>query len=396
MLVTSAALTAAAFGPEVSSAATGPTVVHPSGIGPSGPWIRLQDDPSNAGRTPGVQEIAAKSDPVRYDGSLHLAVKDGQQSQVAHYSTSPRSLSALLGKGISYYAYLNSSGSTLTEYGPNLQFPMICKGRFTTLSFEPRNNPDTTGRTGMAPDTWQRFSVTSDSTIRTSREVAGVAPAGGSAPMRDFVAGCTGTGDGAVGVIANVGTLGSTASTLDTYVDLIDFAGTTYDFAVTGRATATLSVPPALRAGGPAGRGEARYTDPGDGPEYPGTSTLLTLRGPKGLRPQHLKLTHQGRVVRFTQRPDGSLAAYLDNAVRAGATLNPRGRVGAPFTLAATANAPGGRLTARAELTVTSPSGRRIGTGVYATDTSRIVARPPVGPVDTGRSGTAREAAGAR
>ncbi|XNR90292.1 hypothetical protein NRF20_19165 [Streptomyces sp. R-74717] len=30
--------------------------VHQSGLGPVGPWFRLQDDPSNSGRTPVVRQ----------------------------------------------------------------------------------------------------------------------------------------------------------------------------------------------------------------------------------------------------------------------------------------------------------------------------------------------------
>lgn len=103
-------------------------VVNPSGLGPAGPWFRLQDQGDNGNRTPGIQEIAPKSDPVHLNGSLHLAVTNDQQSQAAHFFTPPgtvKPLQQLLDQGVSYWAYTDteSEENSLANFGPNLQFP---------------------------------------------------------------------------------------------------------------------------------------------------------------------------------------------------------------------------------------------------------------------------------
>ena len=43
-------------------------------LGPSRSWQRLQDDPANASRSAGVEEISPFADGARFNGSLHLAV----------------------------------------------------------------------------------------------------------------------------------------------------------------------------------------------------------------------------------------------------------------------------------------------------------------------------------
>lgn len=220
---------AATLGAAGVAGAAGPVLVRPDDLGPGKSWLRLQDDPSNASKSPGVQEIVAEPDPVWKDGSLHLGVSEGRQAQAAHYFPAKRDLAQLVGTGISYRAYQNSAKSTAGGYGANLQLPATCQGAFTTLSFEPGVNTDVDGRTGVAPDTWQELTFTASSQIRTSRAVAGVA-AGASAPLSTFTAACDTPGDGVSGVIANVGRLGSDTATLDTYVDDIRIDGAVYNF----------------------------------------------------------------------------------------------------------------------------------------------------------------------
>ncbi|MGY4901370.1 hypothetical protein [Streptomyces sp. 900116325] len=53
-------------------------------LGPNGPWFRLEDDPGNVNIPPGTEEVSPFADPVRFNGSLHLAVGPGQKSQAAH------------------------------------------------------------------------------------------------------------------------------------------------------------------------------------------------------------------------------------------------------------------------------------------------------------------------
>ena len=211
-------------------------VVTPSGPGPGKPWLRLQDQgpDGNEGRTPGIQEIAPKSDPVQLNGSRHLAVTNDQQSQVVAHpfnsSATPVSLQSLLDQGVSYWAYMDtrSDDTNLADFGPNLQFPSRCGDTFTTLSFEPGQNADAQG-SDLQPDTWQKYELTGASMMRTSQDVPGH-PAGTDASLADFAAACS----GAYGIIADVGRLGSNAAGLDTYVDNITANGTTWDFAEPG------------------------------------------------------------------------------------------------------------------------------------------------------------------
>ncbi|MFJ2090027.1 hypothetical protein ACIOEW_12255 [Streptomyces sp. NPDC087901] len=343
--------------------------VHPSGLGPTGPWFRLQE--TTPDRDPGIQEVSPKPDPVHLNGSLRLAIGPGEQAQAAHYfnaTWTPEPLQPLLDAGISYWAYTSSEGSSVTNIGANLQLPASCGG-FTTLSFEPGNNTDEQGE-ALKPDTWQKYRFTADSVMRTSRAVAGV-PAGGDAPLSHFIAEC----EGAYGVIANIGRLGDANGRLNTFVDNITAKGTTWDFAVTGRATAALTVPEKIEAGDGPRPADASYTDPDDGPEYPGIGTRLTLKGPSGLRADQLTVMSEGATVPLTGHPDGTLTGELRTNLRAGGTLEPGGKAGAAFTLAAAEGAPRGRLDVTTELTVTIAGvDGPIRTGVTATESTRITA----------------------
>ncbi|MEU1467460.1 hypothetical protein ABZ434_04475 [Streptomyces sp. NPDC005761] len=345
--------------------------VHPSGLGPAGPWFRLQE--TTPDRDPGIHEVSPKPDPVHLNGSLHLAIGPGEQAQAAHNfnaTWTPEPMQPLLDAGISYWAYTSTEGSTATNIGANLQLPASCGG-FTTLSFEPGSNTDVRGE-ALKPDTWQKYRFTGDSVIRTSNAVTGI-PAGGSAPLSHFIAEC----EGAYGVIANIGRLGDAVNgKLNTYVDNITADGTTWDFAVTGRATAALTVPERIEAGDGPRPADASYTDPADGPQYPGIGTHLTLKGPAGLRADQLTVMSEGSEVPLAQGTDGTLTGELRTNLRAGGTLEPGGKAGAAFTLAAAEGAPTGPLDVTTELTVViaGVDGPQR-TGVSATDRTRITAR---------------------
>ncbi|WP_406453603.1 hypothetical protein OG782_22220 [Streptomyces sp. NBC_00876] len=343
--------------------------VNPSGLGPTGPWLRLQETAPD--RDPGIQEVSPKPDPVQLNGSLHLAIGAGEQAQAAHYfnaTWTPEPMQPILDAGISYWAYTSTEGSSATNIGANLQLPASCGG-FTTLSFEPGSNTDEQGD-ALKPDTWQRYVFTADSVMRTSNAVAGI-PAGGSAPLSHFIEKC----EGAYGVIANIGRLGDADATLNTYVDNITAKGTIWDFAVTGRASAALTVPETIQAGDDPRPADASYTDPADGPEYPGIGTHLTFDGPNGLRADQLTVMSADSEVPLTEQPDGTLTGELRTDLRAGGTLEPGGEAGAAFTLAAGEEAPTGRLKVTAELTVTiaGVDGPQR-TGVSATDHTWITA----------------------
>ncbi len=349
--------------------------VHPSGLGPTGPWFRLQETAPD--RDPGIQEVSPKPDPVHLNGSLHLAIGAGEQAQAAHYFNStwtPEPMQPLLDAGISYWAYLSTEGSSATNIGANLQLPALC-GTFTTLSFEPGNNTDTQGE-ALKPDTWQKYRLSGNSVMRTSNAVAGI-PAGGDAPLSHFIEEC----EGAYGVIANIGRLGAADGRLNTYVDNITAKGTTWDFAVTGRASAALTVPEEIEAGDGPRPADVSYTNPDDGPQYPGIGTHLTLKGPDGLQADQLTVMSEGSEVALTKHPDGRLTGELRTNLRAGGTLEPGGEAGAAFTLAADDGAPTGPLDVTTELTVTIPgldAPRR--TSTRATERTHITAADDGGP----------------
>ncbi|WLQ35638.1 hypothetical protein P8A18_20420 [Streptomyces castrisilvae] len=352
--------------------------VGPSGLGPAGPWFRLQE--TTPDRDPGIQEVSPKPDPVHLNGSLHLSIGAGEQAQAAHYfnaTWTPVPMQPLLDAGISYWAYTATEGSSVTSIGANLQLPASCGG-FTTLSFEPGSNPDVDGQS-LKPDTWQKYRFTGDSVVRTSRAVAGI-PAGGDAPLSHFVAQC----EGAYGVIANIGRLGDTNGTLNTYVDNITAQGTVWDFAVDGRASAALTLPEEIEAGDGPRPADVSYTDPADGPQYPGIGTRLTLKGPDDLRADQLTVTSEGAEVPLTQEPDGTLTGRLRTNLRAGGTLEPGGSAGAAFTLAAAEGAPTGRLDVTTELTVEIAGVEGpLRTGVLATGHTTITADVEPSPSPT-------------
>ncbi|WP_329126443.1 hypothetical protein [Streptomyces sp. NBC_01465] len=360
------------------AAAADPTVVHPGGLGAAGPWFRLQDDPGNAGIAHGTQEVAAFADATWLDGSLHLGIGGDETSQAAHAFAAPVTLTSLLTSGVSYSTYQNSARSTAGNVGANLQFPMICGGVFTTISFEPGRHTDTEGRPGVVPDTWQTFESPGTTLWRTSRAVAGV-PAQGDASLATFAAACNAPGDGALGVIARVGRLGSPTATLDTYVDGITVAGNTYNFAVEGRAAAKVTAPARIVAGAAPAAASVTYTNPADGPEYPDTGTELTLKGPQGLRAADVTVMAQGKRIALTAHPDGTLTGTLPK----GTVLAPSGSSATQFTIAVAEGAPAGPLTVSAELTAAANGGERTPTGVEALAALRIEPKPAETPPPT-------------
>lgn len=84
----------------------------------------------------------------------------------------------------------------------------------------------------------------------------------------------------------------------------------------------------------------------------------------------------EGSEVPLTQGTDGTLTGELRTNLRAGGTLEPGGKAGAAFTLAAAEGAPTGPLDVTTELTVTiaGVDGPQR-TGVSATDRTLITAQ---------------------
>jgi hypothetical protein len=351
--------------------------VSSADLGPSGQWLRLQDDPGNAGRPPGVQEVSPFADPGRFNGSLHLAVApaaEAEQAQAAHYFTSAVPLSTIAASPLSYDLYVKGSTSTpaAIPFGANLQLPIFCQGAFTTLSFQPQLATDTQGRTGSVADAWRHFDTGGSALWRTSRAV-GSFPAQSDQPLSAFVSTCNASGDGAIGVIANVGRLGDASQSLDTYVDNLTVNGTVYDFAVDHTATGRISVEGSGGSGGygscdvnvngsntdygsngggggtnpcPSDSGTITFTSPSDGPDYTSVGTRLVFSG-QGLTPDSLTVTANGRPVTLTAGPDGTLTAVV--APDPEVDLAPGGTFSTPFTVTVNGSQHG-RVTLTAEL----------------------------------------------
>ncbi|NUS17082.1 MAG: hypothetical protein HOY69_37765 [Streptomyces sp.] len=390
-----ASLTAAAVAAAPAALGAAPAGAAPAALqrvtgadlGPQGPWFRLQDDPSNAGRPAGVQEVSPFADPVHFNGSLHLAVAgaaEAQQAQAAHYFTRAVPLSEITGLPLSYDLYVRSRTSTLSAipFGANLQLPGFCGGAFTTLSFQPQRATDAQGRTGAVADAWRHFDAGGDALWRTSRAV-GSFPAGSDHPLADYVAACDGPSDGAIGVIANVGRLGDPAASLDTQVDNVTVDGTAYDFAVDGTATGSIevtstapgnpgnpggpgtwsddgapgrvaAVPASVRGGGGGDGGQAcslegtvTFTSPADGPYFSRVGTRLVLSRPGGLRPQDMTVTANGEPVHLAEGPGGTVVAVV--TPQPGRDLAPGGTYSTPFTVTCAAGCEG-PVTVTAEL----------------------------------------------
>ncbi|NJP48201.1 hypothetical protein [Actinacidiphila epipremni] len=393
--VTAAAVVAAPVLLAAGTASAAPVVhqrVTAAQLGPQGPWLRLQDDPGNAGRPFGVQEVSPFADPVRFNGSLHLSVAgapQAQQSQAAHYYSQVVPFSAIGASTLSYDMYVRSWTSTPSAipYGANLQLPGFCQGAFTTLSFQPQLATDTQGRTGAVADTWRHFDAGGAALWRTSRAVGPFA-AGSDHPFSDYATTCNAATDGAIGVIANVGRLGDASASLDTYVDNLTVNGTVYDFTVDGVAKGRISVtgnpgtpgkptgpgtwgmpdtPPArvgsadtasaVRGGGGGGgggggqpcslQGTITFTSPADGPYYSQVGTRLVLSGPGGLTPGDVTVTANGSPVTLTSGTGGTLTA--DITPPSAVDLAPGGTYSTPFTVTCVAGAPG-PVTVTAEL----------------------------------------------
>ncbi|SFY51299.1 hypothetical protein [Streptomyces sp. F-1] len=301
-------------------------------LGPGRPWLRIQDQGSSA-HPPGVQEVSPFADPVHWNGSLHLAIGPGQQSQAAHFYTGAVQLSTVMGSEISYDSYVDGAHSTATGTGPNLQLPMFCDGAFTTLSFQPQLATDAEGRHGVVPDIWQHWVSGPSGIWRTSRAVAGF-PAGGDAPLSDFAEACTGATSGVIGLIGNVGSLGDPTASLDTYMDNLTANGTTYDFAVDGTATARVDLRAASTGEEPARiDGTAVFHSPADGPEFVAPGARLTIGATTGLDPRNVQVTIDGVPAQVTSE-NGHLVAQLPRSLAD--RLLPGGTLTVPFTITST------------------------------------------------------------
>ncbi|MGW3732773.1 hypothetical protein [Streptomyces sp. NPDC005148] len=359
-----ALLAPAAVGAAAPNALEQIRAVH---LGPNGPWFRLEDDPGNVNIPPGTEEVSPFADPVRFNGSLHLAIGPGQKSQAAHPFPQLVPLSTIASSELSYDTYVKSTRPPgAIGVGPNLQLPLRCQGVFTTLSFRPEDNTDAQGRPGVVRDTWQHFTSSASSPWRTSQAVA-TFPAQSDNPLSDYVAACDAPGDGVFGVIANVGRLGDVDDTLDTYVDNLTVNGTVYDFGVDGLATGRITLRDttpggdcrACRSAGvddgsAAGTGTVTFTDPANGPEYHAVGVRLVFSDGRALDPRDLKVTANGKSVKLTAGPGRTLVGVVDPVPSV--NLVPNGTFSTPISISSkrgqhsTREKNGDSLTLQAEL----------------------------------------------
>jgi hypothetical protein len=311
--------------------------VAPSDLGPSRPWSRLQDTPGNTGRAAGVQEVSPFADGARFNGSLHLAVAAGrqaQQSQATHYFNRKVPLSSIAAATPSYDMYVRgwTSSPGAVAAGASLQLPVYCQGALTTLSFQPQLAADSLGHRGAVADTWRHFVAGSSSLWSTSRTVAGLA-ARTNHPLSAYVAACKAPGDGAVGVTANVGTLGRAGQSLDAYVDNLSVNSTVYEFSVGEAAQAKIAVAAAVpsKTARVPRSGSVTFSSPRSGPSFSSVGTRLQFARTGGLKPGDLTVTANGQPLKLTADPAGTLSAVITPAT--GADLSPGSAYRTSFTV---------------------------------------------------------------
>jgi hypothetical protein len=324
-------------------------------LGPSRSWQRLQDDPANASRSAGVEEISPFADGARFNGSLHLAVaatqagrqtgqnrpaqlvqvQQAQQAQVTHWFNRKIALSGIAAATPSYDMYVRSwtSSAAAVADGAALQLPVLCQGAATTLSFQPQLAKDSLGRTGAVADTWRHFVAGTASQWSTSAAVAGF-DARSVHTLADFAAACDAPGDGAVGVMAAVNRTGSANQSLDTYVDNLAVNSTVYEFSVGGASAAKAAV--AAAAPGKTGvtpvSGSVTFSSPADGASYTSVGTKLQFSRTGGLKAGDLTVTADGKAVALTADPAGTLSAVV--VPPTSADLGPGGSYRTAFTVA--------------------------------------------------------------
>ncbi|MEV6008957.1 hypothetical protein AB0M29_19335 [Streptomyces sp. NPDC051976] len=307
-------------------------------LGPSRSWLRLQDDPAHANRSAGVAEISPFADGARFNGSLHLAVAAGtvaQQSQVTHWFNRKIPLTGIAAATPSYDMYVRSwtSSAAAVPYGAELQLPVLCQGASTTLSFQPQLAKDSLGRTGAVADTWRHFVAGSTSQWSTSRAVAGF-DAGSVHTLGDYATACNAADDGAVGVMAGVGRLGSAGQSLDTYVDNLAVNSTVYEFSVgsTSAAKVAMAAAAPAKTGATPLSGSVTFTSPADGAAYASVGTKLQFSRAGGLKAGDLTVTADGQPLTLTADPAGTLSGVV--VPPTSADLGPGGSYRTTFTVA--------------------------------------------------------------
>ncbi|MEE4545253.1 hypothetical protein V2S66_25195 [Streptomyces sp. V4-01] len=307
-------------------------------LGPSRSWLRLQDDPANARRAAGVEEISPFADGARFNGSLHLAVAAGpsaQQSEVTHWFNRKIPLSGIAAATPSYDMYVRSwtSSAAAVPYGAALQLPVLCQGAPTTLSFQPQLAKDSLGRSGAVADTWRHFVAGADSPWSTSRAVAGLG-AGSVHTLGDYATACAAAGDGAIGVMAGVSRPAAPGQGLDTYVDNLAVNSTVYEFSVGSTSAAKVAM--AAAAPGKTGEtplsGSVTFSSPADGAAYTSVGTKLQFAREGGLTAGDLTVTADGRPLALTADPAGTLSGVA--VPPTGADLGPGGSFRTAFTVA--------------------------------------------------------------
>ena len=333
VIASSAAVLTAALGWPAAHAA-GVVTVRQAQINQGSPWGVSPD--SN-----GVAAIGTLADPVHSDGSARLKIGPGQRAQLGHLLNGR--LSVIAAQPMSYGLYVDSSDSTASAvpFGANLQL-VISAPVFTTLSYQPQLNGTVTA------DTWQTFTQRSNSKWRTSRAVGSVA-AGSDVTLKDILAAEGGEATVAAALV-NVGALGDTSASLDTYVDNVSVGGSTFNFATTAAKETAVRVPARAEPGGsfPA---TLTFVSPTGGVHIPHATARVTFSGVSNLSADTVTVTPTGASARSLR--SGGLRAgssFTTDVPVAGGSLQSGDSTTAAFTVKLAPSVGRGHLIVTGEL----------------------------------------------
>ncbi|WP_037568511.1 hypothetical protein [Phaeacidiphilus oryzae] len=286
----------------------------------------------------GTARIDALADPVHSDGSALLAVDgSGPRAQLVHvFAPAGVLLRTVAHDALGYMVRVDSSGTSPASapFGVNLQLELYTSagGFLTTLSYQPQLNGT------PREDTWQTYTNTPQSLWRTSRAVGGFT-AGSDHTLDDYLQALG--SDTLVGrTFLNIGTFADTSQTLRANVDDVTIDGTTYNFAVTGRASAEITAPSSVQAG-TGGPVALSFTSPQDGIRVIHATARVTFSGISQLTPSDLTVSAGGKTYPVRRAADGTLYTELPLP---GGTLNPGETATVPFRLTLAPGLPAGEL----------------------------------------------------
>lgn len=314
------AITALAAAP-AATAGTPPTPVVVTSLG-SAPTSLTWSGWDLGGDATGTQVTALDPQPdATYDdGSLHLATPaSGDKAQVAYSlveNGEMTSLSSVTSMGYSTYV----SSSATNPAAPAYQFSSYCSGGqspsgFTTFVFEPVYNAAAQG--AVTPGAWQHWDAfdSGNAVWWSTHTVTGT---GGTITAdTDYVSWSTILKDCPTAATYQLLiTVGSGVPGADTHADGVELNGTTWDFAMPGKASFSFdNFPTTLVTGAAPSDFSGTLVNPANGPDYQQLRYDITVSGISGLRASQVTLEYQldgtWQPVPLTDQQNGTITGYF-------------------------------------------------------------------------------------